>query len=103
MPTPSDRLPWYAWPLAPLVLAIGILVMTVLGILALFFLPYFFIYPDRHAHPYDFEGTPRQRELLARRRALYAKMNIFQRIGRGFKLLTRGRQRRHPKGIKSSV
>jgi hypothetical protein len=81
-----DRVPWYAWPLVPLVLPVVVLVMIPLGVLALISIPYYAVFPDHHAHFYDFQGTPHQKETLARWRAAYRRLSFPQRIGRAFKL-----------------
>lgn len=88
------RVPWYLWPLVPLALASGLVVMLPLGILALLSIPYFAIFPDHHAHRYDFEGAPHQRERLAQCRALYRNMNLLQRIERAVRRWRRRRRRR---------
>ena len=45
----SNRLPWYAWPLIPLVLPAVLLIMIPLAFLAAIMIPYFVVFPDRHA------------------------------------------------------
>lgn len=93
MTTPAkldQRLPWYLWLLAPLLLPIGLVVAIPLGILALFSTPYYFVFPDRHAHQWDFEGTARQRELLTKWRREYSRLGFIGRIRRG--MLRRARR-----------
>ena len=68
---PAERLPWFLWPLVPLFLPICIILMLPVGLLALLSMPFYLVFPDAHLHMYDLEGTARQRELLARWRAIY--------------------------------
>lgn len=89
----SERLPWYAWPLIPFVFPVAVLVMVPLGLLALLSIPYFLIFPDRHAHIYDFEGNERQKQLLKKWRIKYRKLTICQRVDRGYTLWCRQRRR----------
>ena len=93
---------WYLWLLAPLVLPICLVFMLPLGLLALLSIPFYLVFPDAHLHKYDYDGTPRQKELLARWRARYASLGIIRRIRRGAKLWRRGptwrrREERIPK------
>jgi len=82
--------------LIPLVLPAVVLVALPLGILALLSsIPYYALYPDRLRHVYDFEATPRQRELLVRWRTKYAQLGFRGRIKRY--LLRRERRRRVPR------
>jgi hypothetical protein len=83
------RLPWYAWPLAPVAFAAACIIMLPLSLLALLSIPYFALYPDYHVHIYDVQGTGRQRELLARWRACYARLGLFARCRRAITLLGR--------------
>jgi hypothetical protein len=88
------HVPWYLWPLVPLAFAGGLVVMLPLGIFALLSIPHFTVFPDHHAHLYDFEGTPQQRARLAQWRALHRNMNLLQRIERAICRGRRGRSRR---------
>jgi hypothetical protein len=101
----AERVPWYLWPLVPIVLPICLLVMLPLGFLALLSIPFYLVFPDTHFHKYDHEGTPRQKELLARWRARYAALGLRQRIRRGAELWRRGREwrRRGVAGVRSSA
>jgi hypothetical protein len=81
----TGRTPWYAWPLAPFAFCAGLVVMIPLGIVGLFSIPYFFVFPERHRQVWDFEGTAHQRKLLERWRAEYAKLRFTQRLARAFK------------------
>lgn len=99
-PTPASaaKNPWWMWLLLPVflpvMLPIAMLSMIPLGILAAFFIPYFLVYPDRHAQLHDFEGTPRQQQRLAQWRTCYAKLTLLQRVARAFKLWRRRRRHR---------
>jgi hypothetical protein len=86
------RLPWYAWMLVPFVLPAVLIVGIPLGILALFSLPYYFIFPDHHRQIWDSKGTPHQRELLAKWRSQYSQLGFFGRIQRGIRLAQRRRK-----------
>ena len=90
----SQKLPWYLWPLAPIALASSLFVMIPFGVLALLSIPYFVIYPDHHAHQYDFEGTDHQRKRLSQWRAQYGRMNVFGRLERAYRTRRRRRKRR---------
>lgn len=82
----KNELPWYGWLLAPLVLPAVLLVAILLGLLALLSVPYFALYPDRHADIIDFGGNAREREWLAKWRAKYAQLGFLGRIRRCMKL-----------------
>ena len=49
--------PWYLWPLVPVVFVATLPLMLPLAILALWSIPLTFVYPDRHRHLYDVQGT----------------------------------------------
>jgi hypothetical protein len=83
------QLPWYAWPLIPVVLPVAVAVMLPLGLLALLSIPYFWLFPDRHARLNDFEGTPHQRARLARWRVAYRRLGLWGRVRRAIKLTRR--------------
>ena len=78
------RIPWYLWPLAPFVFCASLVVMIPLGILTLFSIPYFAIFPECHAHQYDFEATPHQRRRLAQWREMYSELNFWERLTRAW-------------------
>jgi hypothetical protein len=80
----SRRVPWYSWPLIPFAFLAALPVLIFLSPIALISIPYYKLYPDRHLHIYDREGTTRERQLLARWRSLYRELNIFQRLHRIF-------------------
>lgn len=85
----KKRIQWYLWPLVSIVLCVTFVFVAIpLGILALFSTPYFAIYPERHAHRYDFEATPHQKRRLAQWREMYGNLSFRQRI-------TRARKKRH--------
>jgi hypothetical protein len=92
-PVHRDRPPSWAWPLIPFVLPVVLLIMIPLGIAALISIPYFALYPDRHAHLYDFEGTAQQRARLASWRAGYARLSVWGRLKRAIKLARRRSER----------
>jgi len=87
----TQRLPWYGWLLAPLVLPANLVVAMLFGILSLFSILFFFVFPEHHLHPWDMEGTPHQRKLLAKWRSHYAHLGFIGRIRRAFTRLQRGR------------
>ena len=66
-------------------------IFRTLELLALLSIPYYALYPDRHAHAWDSAGTPRQRERVAKWRALYARLTFRQRLRR---CLVKRRRRR---------
>jgi hypothetical protein len=75
----SEQYPW--WPLIPLWWLVAVVVIL-LALIALLSILYFWLYPDRHAHLYDCEGTPHQRARLAQWRAAYRRLRPLGRIGR---------------------
>jgi len=83
-------LPWFGLILIPFVLPAVLVIAIPLGILALFSIPYYFVFPDHHRQVWDFEGSPHQRELLAKWRSHYAHLGFIGRIRRAF---TRCRRR----------
>lgn len=86
-------LPWYLWPLVPPVaVVVAVVVGIPLGIVALLSIPYFWLYPDRHAHLADVEGTDRQKMQLRRWRLAYARLSIVGRARRVMRLSVRRRR-----------
>lgn len=71
---------WYQLPLIPLGFVFVMLAMLPLGLIALLSIPFFALYPERHMHVYDLQGTPRQRELLTRWRTTRAKISLPRRL-----------------------
>jgi hypothetical protein len=69
---------WWEWLFAPLVWAISIPLLFVAAGLSI---PYFMVYPDRHAHVYDF-GTKRERELMSRYRRFTSRISVWRRLSR---------------------
>lgn len=69
---------WWEWLFAPLVWTI---LLTLLFVLAGLSIPYFMLYPERHAHELDF-GTPRQQETMRRYRRFAAQVSFWRRCGR---------------------
>ena len=83
--SPREEWPWWFWPILPLWAIGGFLFVAQLVPLAFLSIPYFIIYPDRHAHVYD-GGTASQRERLAKWRAHYARLSFRQRVARAVKI-----------------
>lgn len=81
-----SRVPWSVWPLYPLILLVGVPVLLLLVLLVLLLTPLFVLYPDRVRQLHDVQGTPRQRELLARWRAAYRRLGPWGRVGRAVKV-----------------
>jgi hypothetical protein len=94
--TKSADLPWYVSILAPLVLPGVLLVMLILAIPAAISIPYFLLFPERHRHIHDFDGTVHQQARLGRWRAVYSRLTFFGRIGRAF---TRNQRKIHTKRL----
>lgn len=60
--------PWYLMPIiAPALL----LLLLLFPVIALISIPLTWVYPDRHMHIYDEQGTPQQKLRLAQWRAAY--------------------------------
>ena len=72
----------YLWPLAPFALVASLLVMLPLGPIAILSIPYYAIFPDRHLHKYDVEGTEQQRKRMVQWRSVYSRMSFVQRLVR---------------------
>ena len=94
---PSRWPPWYLWLLVPIVFPIALVIMGPLALLALLSVPYFRVFPDHHAHLYDFNGTPRQREMLMRWRASYSRLGFAGRLARCFKVRRRRQRLAEPR------
>ena len=71
--------PWY---LVPIVAPAVALLLLFFPLIALFSIPVFWVYPDRHMHLYDFEGTAAQRARLGQWRASYDRLGLVGRIRR---------------------
>jgi hypothetical protein len=71
-------LAWWEWLFFPIVLP---LVMLLLSIAALLSIPYFALYPDRHATSYDF-GTEEQQEVMRRYRRFTSRVPLWRRCCR---------------------
>ena len=82
---------WYLWPLVPFVLFGSLIVIIPLGIFALIMIPYYAVYPDRHAHLYDFEATDHQRKRLEQWRGLYKELGFWKRLKRFWKVKQRNK------------
>jgi hypothetical protein len=77
----SKRWPWYLWPLIPPVFVATVVFVAIpLAALALVSIPYFWLYPERHAHQADVEGTERERQRLRRWRAAYQRISSAGRV-----------------------
>jgi hypothetical protein len=75
----DDRpIAWWEWLFLPVLMPT---VGALLGIAAVLSVPYFVVYPDHHAHEYDF-GTERQRELMRRYRRFASRVSFWRRCGR---------------------
>ena len=75
---PGRPIAWWEWLFAPLLWPIAFLILFVLGLLSI---PYFAVYPDRHAHEYDF-GTDRQQAVMMRYRRFTSRVPLWRRIVR---------------------
>lgn len=67
----------WEWLFAPIVLPIIFALFVMLAVLSV---PYFMLYPERHAHQWDFDGTDRQREILAKFRRIRSRCTVTQKI-----------------------
>ena len=85
--------PWYLWPLVPVVFVATLPVVLPLALLALVSIPLTFVYPDRHRHLHDVQGTPAQRARLAQWRAAYDRLGIVGRLRRAKEKFVRRRRR----------
>ena len=96
----SYSVPWYWWPLAPLMFFGTFVVVGIpLGILALVAGPYYAIYPERHAHKWDFCSSLKQKERLALWRAQYQKLGIRDRCARALEMRRRRLLRKKRKSV----
>jgi len=84
MVTSFKRLPWYAWIFVPLFLPVLLVVVVPLGIIALLSIVYFSVFPERHLHIWDCEGTAHQRRRLSQWRSRYRQCSLGGRIVRAF-------------------
>ena len=66
----------------PVFLVTFAVVIVPLAILAALSVPYYLLYPERHAHFYDLHGSPAQRERVAKWRLLSSRLSFWQRIQR---------------------
>ena len=69
---------WWEWLFAPLVWAVTIPMLFIAAGLSI---PYFMVYPDRHATDYDF-GTVRQQAIIQRYRRLTSRVSFWRRCRR---------------------
>jgi hypothetical protein len=84
---------WWEWFFLPVVMPAA---FAVLGAAALASIPYFAVYPDRHAHEYDF-GTDRQREVMRRYRRYASRVSLWRRCGRAAAVPFRRWRSRRPR------
>ena len=84
---------WLFWLLAPFAFINALVVILPVGG-ALLSIPYFSLFPERHAHAFDFSGSPHQRERLVQWRSAYSRLTLAQRVYRTRKR----RQRRKVQG-----
>jgi hypothetical protein len=83
--------PWYRM----LIIApAALLFLIFLPLIALLSIPLVWVYPDRHMHVYDVEGTPVQQARLAQWRACYDRLGLVGRIRRARTRLARRRRLR---------
>ncbi|QEG29618.1 hypothetical protein GobsT_44160 [Gemmata obscuriglobus] len=68
-------------------------VFLLLGAAALASIPYFAVFPDHHAHEYDF-GTERQQEVMRRYRQFASRVPVWRRVGRALAFPLRQARRR---------
>jgi hypothetical protein len=91
---------WWEWPFFPLACVVlvvyGVLIVTLLGVLAVLSIPYFALYPDRHASDYDF-GTARQQELMRRYRRFTARVSLRRRCLRVLTFYCRANRHQLPR------
>jgi hypothetical protein len=64
-----------------------------MGIIALLSIPYFWLYPDRHAHVADGEGTDAEKARLLRWRNAYRQLSFIGRVQHARKRSRRLRRR----------
>jgi hypothetical protein len=89
------HVPWYLWPLALPVFVVTMVVVGIpLGILALVSIPYFWLYPERHAQRADFEGTESEKARVRRWRNAYRRLSFIARVRHATKRSRRLRRRR---------
>jgi hypothetical protein len=69
---------WWEWLFYPLLVVVVFVVMCVVCCVAPV---YFTVYPERHAHEYDF-GTEREQEVMRRYRRFASRVSFWRRCGR---------------------
>ena len=80
----SDRWLWFRLPLVPIVFAVGCVFIAVLAVLQLLILPWLVLYPESHAHVYDY-GDDRQRETVRRWRQACRRVPVGTRLANLFR------------------
>src|SRR6478672_3720275 len=58
-------------------------------LLAAIIIPFFWLYPERHRHLFDFEGTDEQRRVLAAVRAELRQKTLWRRLAERLRLAPR--------------
>ncbi len=75
----GDRTPivWWEYLFTPFVLIVFI-VFAIIG--AFFFIPYYWLYPERHAQQIDLDGTSDERHKLEAFRIYRRRVSLWRRI-----------------------
>jgi hypothetical protein len=68
---------WWEWFFAPIVWPLFIVLLFVAAGLSI---PYFWLYPERHAHQFDFEGSPEEQRQLREYRNHRRRISIWRRL-----------------------
>lgn len=91
---------WWEWPFFPAAVVLfavcGVVVIALLGALALLSIPYFALYPDRHACDYDF-GTEQQQEVMRRYRRFTSRVSLPRRAWRVLTFYCRSKRHELPR------
>jgi hypothetical protein len=92
-PTRQHLPPWYLWPLALFAFVAALTVMLPLGVIALVSIPLTWLYPDRHMHIADVQGTAEEKARLARWRAAHNRLSFVGRVRHSIRRSVRQRRR----------
>ena len=79
---PARKTPLFVWIILPLLLPAILYGLIHRAFLSLFFVPYYYVFPDHDTYILDVKGTPHQHQLLAKWRLRYAKLGFVGRIRR---------------------
>ncbi|MFO0959151.1 MAG: hypothetical protein U0800_17265 [Isosphaeraceae bacterium] len=90
----ADDVPWWMWPLMPIVLPAVFFVALLLAPVCVVLATVFVLYPDQLEQRHDVEGTAHQRGRLARWRACYRRLGLIGRVRRVARLGLRWYRRR---------